>query len=171
MHLLLFLLLCAGTAAAQFRQISGASGSVAGQASSASQSTRALVGQPVVGNASGGEFGTHGGFGAIFADTYVRLDATRYSPMLPSEFSFSQNYPNPFNPSTTLEFALPKASRVSLIVFDQLGREVARVLDRDLTAGSYTVNFAAPENWASGVYFAAFSTREFRNVRKLVLLK
>ncbi len=171
MKTMLIVLLFAATAFAQYRQLAGSSGSVAGKANSATHQSTALVGQPDVGEATGGMFSTRGGVLSIYGETTLSLDVTRESVVVPVEFSFSQNFPNPFNPSTTFEFALPKVSRASLIVYDELGREAARVFDSDFGAGSYSVNFAAPATWASGLYFAVFKTAEYRQVRKIVLLK
>lgn len=71
---------------------------------------------------------------------------------LPKEFGLSQNYPNPFNPSTTISYALPKASEVSIDVFDILGKRVASLVNQRKTAGNHTVQFQA-SNLSSGVYF------------------
>lgn len=71
---------------------------------------------------------------------------------VPKEFGLSQNYPNPFNPSTTISFALPKASDVSIDVFNILGRKVASLVNQRKTAGNHTVQFRA-SNLSSGVYF------------------
>jgi hypothetical protein len=61
----------------------------------------------------------------------------------PQNFSLSQNYPNPFNPSTIIRYQLAKDSRVSIKVFDILGREVATLVNAFRPAGSYRVNFDA----------------------------
>lgn len=62
---------------------------------------------------------------------------------LPTEVSLSQNYPNPFNPQTTIDYALPQAGDVSLVVYDMLGREVDVLLDGPQAAGRHTVRFGA----------------------------
>jgi hypothetical protein len=165
------LLVLATQVFAQFRQVSGSSGSVAGKASSANHASTALVGQPAIGDASGGEFGTRGGIASIFEETYILLDADQTEAAIPTDFSFSQNFPNPFNPSTTFAFALPKFARASLIVYNELGREAGRVFDREFAAGSYTVQFVAPAALSSGVYFAVFQSENFRQIKKMVLLK
>lgn len=165
------LLLITAQSFAQYRQLSGSSGSVAGKAASINHSSTALVGQPVVGGASGGEFGTRGGIASIFEETYVFLAADESKSAVPTDFVFSQNFPNPFNPSTSFAFSLPKLSRASLIVYDELGREAGRVFDHELAAGNYTVKFVAPAGFASGVYFAVFQAENYREVKKMVLLK
>jgi hypothetical protein len=70
----------------------------------------------------------------------------------PRKFGLAQNYPNPFNPSTVIHYQLAKNSRISLKVFDLLGREVAALVDGVKPAGTYTVTFSAV-NLPSGVYF------------------
>lgn len=71
---------------------------------------------------------------------------------LPASVTLAQNYPNPFNPATSIQFTLPEAQRVTLRVFDMLGRQVASLLsDKSLGAGTHTVRFSA-EGLASGVY-------------------
>jgi hypothetical protein len=90
---------------------------------------------------------------------------------IPKEFSLAQNYPNPFNPSTKIFYELPKASRVSLIVYDVLGREVATLVDKMQQPGSYTVTFSTQDGRASGVYFYRIHAGDFVSVKKMMLLK
>jgi hypothetical protein len=70
----------------------------------------------------------------------------------PSNYRLEQNFPNPFNPSTTIQFQLPEASTVRIVVFDLLGRESAVVLDEERPAGFHDVVFEA-RSLASGAYF------------------
>ena len=71
---------------------------------------------------------------------------------IPDEIVLDQNYPNPFNPATSIQFALPSTQRVTLQVFDMLGRPVATLLQgKQLSSGSHTVRFDGSA-LASGVY-------------------
>lgn len=93
------------------------------------------------------------------------------TPGIPTEFALRQNYPNPFNPSTTISYALPQRSHVTLKVYDVLGREVATLIDDDYEAGAHEVVWDA-SGQASGVYFYRISAGdEFTSVRKLLLMK
>jgi hypothetical protein len=71
---------------------------------------------------------------------------------LPSKIILSQNYPNPFNPVTKIDYQIPVESKVSMIVYDMLGREISRLVDEQQKAGFYTVQFNT-NNFASGIYF------------------
>lgn len=171
MKTLIVLLLSASCACAQIRQVSGSSGSVAGSASSPVLSSTALAGQPVVGDASGGAFGTRGGMMSIFEETVISLDVPEEAVSLPTEFAFEQNYPNPFNPSTTFRFSLPRTAPASLVIYDELGRTVGTVFERELAAGTHSVQFNSPAHMSSGIYFAVFRAGEFQQVRKMLLMK
>ena len=93
----------------------------------------------------------------------------------PRTFALTPNYPNPFNPSTTLAFELPQASRVTLQVYDVLGREIVRLAQGDFEPGRHEVVFDA-RNVASGLYIARFvaETEDGRvatKIRRMTLLK
>jgi len=90
---------------------------------------------------------------------------------IPSDFHLYQNYPNPFNPITKISFDLSKDSKVKLIIYDILGREITRLLDNEFKrSGKYVVDFNGA-NLASGVYFYRIETGDFMNVKKMVLIK
>ncbi len=89
---------------------------------------------------------------------------------IPYQFWLAQNYPNPFNPSTTFHFSLPRSTHVSLKLYDLTGREVAIIVDHEMTAGSHTVAWKAA-NFASGIYFYSLKAAEYTNTKKLILLK
>lgn len=92
------------------------------------------------------------------------------SSAIPLNFTLEQNYPNPFNPSTVISFQLPVSSHVTLKVFDVNGREVATLIDEEMSAGTHTVTFA-PRDFTGGVYFYKIAAGEFTQTRKAVLLK
>lgn len=99
---------------------------------------------------------------------------------LPTNFSLHQNYPNPFNPSTTINYSVPKASLITIKVFDILGREMATLVNEQKTAGNYSVQFSAKGgsasdgnggSLASGIYFYRMQAGSFVLTKKPVLLK
>ncbi|MEK7249485.1 MAG: T9SS type A sorting domain-containing protein, partial [Bacteroidota bacterium] len=89
---------------------------------------------------------------------------------IPANFSLSQNYPNPFNPSTTIEFALPHSSFVSLNVFTVLGEKVATLVADRLNAGTHAVHWNAT-GLPSGVYFYRLEAAVFTQTKRLILLR
>lgn len=99
----------------------------------------------------------------------------------PVEFALSQNYPNPFNPSTKIKFTIPptplsfgEGQGVRLIVYDVLGNEVATLVNEELLAGEYEVEFR-PESSikqpASGIYFYQLKSGSFVETKKMILLR
>lgn len=88
----------------------------------------------------------------------------------PQIFTLSQNYPNPFNIQTTIRFEIGKRARVRLTVADILGREIIQLIDEKINAGKYNVSFDASK-LSSGVYFYTLHVGEFKQTRKMLLLK
>jgi hypothetical protein len=88
----------------------------------------------------------------------------------PGQFLLAQNYPNPFNPKSTIEYALPKQSYVTLKVYDLLGSNVQTLVDERQDAGLYEVQLNA-SGLASGVYFYHLQAGNFNQTRKLLLLR
>ena len=97
---------------------------------------------------------------------------------IPSEFSLSQNYPNPFNPTTKIKFELPSGfplgaygnDKVVLKVFDITGREIATLVNEQLSPGTYSVDWNASA-FPSGVYFYRLSAGEYKETKRMVLIK
>ncbi len=89
---------------------------------------------------------------------------------IPSEYALSQNYPNPFNPTTEINFALPKAGNVKIIIYDAIGNEVATLVNEYMPQGKYTVDWNASA-LSSGVYLYRIEANDFSMVKKMVLLK
>jgi FlgD Ig-like domain len=93
----------------------------------------------------------------------------------PKEYKLYENFPNPFNPSTKIAFELPKASRVKLMIYDVVGREVAQVTDADYPAGYTELTWNGLNKngnlVSSGVYFYRVSADEWSKVKKMMMVK
>jgi Secretion system C-terminal sorting domain len=89
---------------------------------------------------------------------------------LPVKFELSQNYPNPFNPSTSINYDLPNDGFVKISVFDMSGKEVASLVNGNVSAGYNTVTFNA-SNLSSGIYYYKLETAGFTKVMKMALVK
>jgi hypothetical protein len=94
---------------------------------------------------------------------------------IPNAFSLEQNYPNPFNPSTNIGFRISDGGFVSLKVYDVLGNEVATIVNEELPAGTYEVEFNSHSgevrNLTSGVYFYQLQAGDFIQTKKMVLMR
>ncbi len=89
---------------------------------------------------------------------------------VPEVYSLDQNFPNPFNPVTTIQYSIPRSGRVTLGVYDLLGREVSRLVDEVQAAGVYKISFDAA-GLASGVYLYRLHADGYSDVKSLILLK
>ena len=111
-----------------------------------------------------------------FDGTFEYSNAIEVIVGIPSEFSLEQNYPNPFNPVTKIKFSVPQiasnfsVSKISLKIYDLLGREIAILVNEEKPAGIYEVEFNA-NNFSSGTYFYRLQAGDFVVTRKLSLLK
>jgi hypothetical protein len=92
----------------------------------------------------------------------------------PTEFILKQNYPNPFNPSTKITYSVPETGAVTLLVYDMLGNEVARLVEENKEIGEYNVSFdalSATGGLSNGVYFYQLKVNNLVSTKKMVLLK
>jgi len=89
---------------------------------------------------------------------------------LPEDIYLYQNYPNPLNPSTTIKYEIPRSSRVKIILFDLLGREVKELVNEVKNAGIYKVKFNAT-SLVSGVYFYKLEAGDLIQVKRMMFLK
>lgn len=85
-------------------------------------------------------------------------------------FHLEQNYPNPFNPSTNITFDLPKASFVTLKIYNTLGMEIRTLVRKEMNAGKQKITFDAT-TLSSGVYFYQLSAGNATEIKKMILLK
>ena len=88
----------------------------------------------------------------------------------PVTFELYQNYPNPFNPITTIKFSLPKSEFVELKVFNILGEKVMTLVSKKLNQGNHTYTFDG-KNLATGIYCYQLEAGEYREVKKMILIK
>jgi len=89
---------------------------------------------------------------------------------IPDDFKLFNNYPNPFNPETKIRYNLPKNTKVKLNIYNIVGRQVKTLIDDYKTAGSYEVIFDGSE-LASGVYLYTLEAGDYKDVKKMILLK
>ncbi len=108
--------------------------------------------------------------GSIYSNPSI-ISIENLGTTIPKEFRVYQNYPNPFNPSTTIKFDLPKDSRVSIYIYDILGKEIAVLSDNEFkNAGSYIIEWNAA-NFSSGVYFYRIEAGGFVVTKSMILVK
>ncbi|MFZ4590837.1 MAG: T9SS type A sorting domain-containing protein [Ignavibacteria bacterium] len=90
---------------------------------------------------------------------------------LPTKYEISQNYPNPFNPMTKIDYQLPVNSRVTIVLYDLTGKEVAVLLNNEFKeANFYTIEFNA-NKLSSGTYFYRIVADKYVATKKMVLVK
>lgn len=105
----------------------------------------------------------------VFTDT-VTVNGINDLRVEPVSYSLNQNYPNPFNPSTTIQFSIPEQTIIELEIFNTLGEKVDVLLNEELNAGTYEYKWTA-DNLTSGIYFYSLTSENFRQTKKLILLK
>ncbi|UCH61959.1 MAG: T9SS type A sorting domain-containing protein [Fidelibacterota bacterium] len=132
------------------------------------------TGEVLIGSSEGEDIHAASGFVVVLqrVQSTVAIDET---DALPAAYALHQNYPNPFNPSTILRFDLPAAADIHIVVYDLLGREVVRLVDRRLEAGYHQLVWNGRDRSGrelpTGMYIVLMATPEFRKSIKLLLLK
>jgi beta-glucanase (GH16 family) len=91
-------------------------------------------------------------------------------PNTPQRIQLVQNYPNPFNPTTNITYHLPKSSNVELSIYNLVGQKVAILVSERQQVGQHQVQWDA-SGFASGIYYYMIKTDEFRQVKKMVLVR
>ncbi len=110
-------------------------------------------------------------FAKRLSDAGGTVDINKISDIVPLQFDIKQNYPNPFNPATKINFMVPKAAFVKITVYDILGRQVAVLVNKQITAGEYSTDWNAA-SFPSGVYFYSLNVNgENMNTKKMILSK
>ncbi len=107
---------------------------------------------------------------AVRFETLAGVEKDKSNRQIPTSYLLEQNHPNPFNPTTTISYALPRNSLVSLSVYNTLGEVVRELVNEEQPAGSYSIRWAA-NNLPSGVYFYRLMAGEFVQTHKMVYLR
>lgn len=93
---------------------------------------------------------------------------------IPNEYKLYQNYPNPFNPVTTIKFDIPSKTKTGFVkieIFDMLGKKITSLINENLSAGSYSVNFDA-SSLPTGTYIYRLSAdNKVISARKMLIIK
>jgi len=116
--------------------------------------------------------GFYGTIISTITDHIVSVDYSNIIDLNTSSVNYLllQNYPNPFNPTTKIRYSILQSSNVVLKVFDVLGREIATLVNEEKPAGEYEVQFNAA-TLPSGIYFYQLSAGEYRETKKMVLIR
>ena len=133
------------------------------------------TGQTAVGMSFGTNLIETGGFWTWMPlGPYTAVEDESGEPR-PSRYVLHQNYPNPFNPLTNISYQLPVSGNVSLKVFNVSGQTVRSLIDSEQALGHYTVTWDGTDQEgnpvASGIYFYQLTCGQFREVRKMLLVK
>ena len=145
-----------------------------GVSSAANTIITSTAGEVLVGPSEGENTRTASGFLVVLhrLQSTVAIDEVAG---LPASYALHQNYPTPFNPSTTLEFDLPAAADIYIVVYDLLGKEVVRLVEQRLEAGYHQLIWNGRDRRGrevpTGMYIVLMATPEYRKSIKLVLLK
>jgi len=118
--------------------------------------------------------GTQADMGALYYDQSA-VTITQNPFGVPDEYLLSPAYPNPFNPSTTIRYQLPQAVDVKLEIFNTLGQTVRSLVNSRIEAGYHEVGWNGKNNTGvqmpSGLYMYRIETKNFRQVKKMLLMK
>ncbi|MBE0571214.1 MAG: T9SS type A sorting domain-containing protein [Ignavibacteriaceae bacterium] len=111
-----------------------------------------------------------GNLGVIVTNYSPPTNVENENSVAPNTLVLEQNYPNPFNPLTKIKFSVPERSNTIIKVYNTVGSEVATLLNEVKQPGTYEVDFNAAD-LSSGAYFYSMETDNFREVKKMILIK
>jgi hypothetical protein len=98
-----------------------------------------------------------------------------YDEILPITYNLYNAYPNPFNPVTTLRYDLPEDAMVNITIFDMMGRVIKTIVNSQQNAGFKSVRWNATNDYgkpvSAGIYLYMIQAGEYRQTRKMVLVK
>lgn len=99
------------------------------------------------------------------------IGITPISTEIPRSYELKQNYPNPFNPVTNIEFSVAKSNYVSLIVYNSVGQEVAKLVNQQLAPGTYKYDFNASGLPSGSYYYRLTAGDDYVKTNKMILVK
>jgi hypothetical protein len=111
---------------------------------------------------------TNNGAGIFNLSSVIGIEPTISE--IPDKFELMQNYPNPFNPTTNIGFRIPESGLVTVKVYDIAGKEITVLINDNLNAGVYNIDFKA-SGFTSGVYFYRINTKSYTETKKMILIK
>jgi hypothetical protein len=113
--------------------------------------------------------------GNIYKLTQSVTNSNDISSLIPHNIQLQQNYPNPFNPSTEIQYSIPLAMSVKLIIYDATGRMIRELVNGYQNAGFHQIMWDGSDNYnrkvSSGIYFYRLITENFSQTKAMVLLK
>ncbi len=123
-------------------------------------------------NSSSSDQNAKNGWWFVAQDSFkgVISDQVAVADAAPAAFAVAQNTPNPFNPTTTINFTIAKAGKVTVDVFNSAGQKVDTIANAQMTAGSHSVNWNAAK-FSAGVYFCTVKSGSLSKTVKMTLLK
>ena len=107
-------------------------------------------------------------FLAVSSEPFLGIEPI--SNLISKIFGLKQNYPNPFNPVTNIEISMPSTSFAKLIIYDIQGREIESLVNQELKAGTYKIDWNA-SRYPSGVYFYKLTAGDYSETKKMMLIK
>lgn len=178
---LIFIMAFHGQAGAQYHIPQSVFGNGGTPIRNDSYCIRGTVGQPAIGIVNGPSHMNKAGFWYQSGEFTAAIEPTLNN--LPTTYRLDQNYPNPFNPTTIIQYGLPEAGHVRLVIYDALGRSIKTLVDAQQPAGQFNAIWdgITDQNQpvAAGIYFCHLeasgaspgSEHEFMKVIKLALIK
>lgn len=100
----------------------------------------------------------------------VSTSVDNFLKAIPTEFAIYQNYPNPFNPETVINYSVPKATHVTIKVYNAAGQEIATLVDGQMAAGNFKAVWNAM-NVSTGIYFYHIQAADYSKTMKMILMK
>jgi len=160
-----------GQSSSSFQLIRTSISNGGGAANSSSFNLKeSALGGLAVGVSSSGSFVLNGGMLIIDVENPLLEQ-----DVLPKLFVLQQNYPNPFNPTTTIQYSLPKVSEVTIKIFNVMGQVVNTLVQGQKQPGNYQVFWDGKDNSGqqvpSGVYYYQIIAKNFKDVKKMLLVK